>query len=645
MGNVFAANVIHLMHIVTRRGIPPLTACLRSAAGAVVAGVMLAACVGTAPPDPGNLVQPVQPPPPLPDEDGWGVHVLAIAGGPNRVSWVGTWDGRLYRIGFRAREWEAVTTSQAAPGPITSVGFERDSLVVWYGTAGGGFARSPDAGASWRSWPQAGGAWNHVVPRGILMRRDTVFVATTDGIRYTGDAGATWRCIQAPRPAGSPAPADDGCTERLETLPGGHLLSLELGADGAFNIGHLQGLSRSTDRGRTWTSTETEGLVGERVRSVRLGRDTTIWALTERAVFVDSPRFDGLRRIDLRVPGYPELPGFPRALITQPGALPVLIATSYGMLAETAAGTFRLHFLSAADRYRPAGDIWTGAWWGPPMIPLGGASAGINRVLAGESPVPAFLDLPPRVDPAPGRHLRFQRPVRDGEGNPFPAGTELFGLVPVRGTEPTTTLLYHNPAGAAARAIGAGEVVRAGNGQVVLRHDGAAEGRILYSQYSFAGPVQAAVGQRLDAGAVVGTVGHDVASATGVRLSLHALTPDDTAMARTAQLLPRAVNPTLWLEPRPGTGVVAGRVLTAAGEPVAGVQVHGLVVAYPTEAPYSETRTYPSADSGSPVYRENFALGDVPAGDYTLGVTIEGQRVWRRVRVAPGQVSWVEFRP
>jgi murein DD-endopeptidase MepM/ murein hydrolase activator NlpD len=629
MGNVFGSYALHLMAGVMRRRSSVFVAC-----------VMLTACIGTAPPEPTG-VQPVQPPPSLPDADGWGVHVLAIAGGPNRVSWAGTWDGRLYRIGFRAGEWEAVTTSQAAAGPITSVGFERDSLVVWYGTAGGGFARSPDAGESWRAWPQGGGAWNHVVHRGILMRRDTVFVATTDGIRYTGDAGATWRCIQAPRPAGSPAPAEDGCTERLETLPNGHLLSMELGVDGSLHIGHLRGLSRSTDRGRTWTEATAEGLAGERVRSVRLGPDTTVWALTERALFAGAPRSAEYRRIDLRVPGYPELPGFPRALISQPGALPVLIATSYGLLAETASGAFRMHFLSAADRYRPAGDIWTAAWWGPPMIPLGGAAAGINRVLAGESPIPAFLDMPPRVEPAAGRHLRFQRPVRDEDGNPFAAGTELFGMT---GT-PSTTHLYQNPAGTPVRTIGAGAVVRAGEGRVVVRHDGAVDGHVVYSSYQFGGPVQATVGQRVEAGATLGTVGRDVARTSGVRLSIHAVTPNDTAVARPDMVLPGAVNPALWLEPRPGTGIVAGRVMTAAGAAVTGAQVHGLVVAYPTEAPFSRAFTYPAGLAGSPAYGEHFAVGDVPAGDYTLGVTIEGQRVWRRVRVVPGQVSWVEFRP
>jgi hypothetical protein len=666
MGHVFGAHALHLMHGVMRRrggtylAAPTRTGCDgatgrrgdgehsvgRSFVVALLATVLLAAC-GTAPQAPVSSMQTVQAPPPLPDS-GWGVHVLSMRTAPNRATWVGSWDGRLFRIPFRGREWEVVTPATEAPGPINSIAFESDSMVVWYGTAGGGFARSADGGKTWRAWPQATGSWSHVVPRGILVRRDTVFVATTDGLRYTGDAGVTWTCVQAPRTAGaaSATAPTDACTQRLETLPGsGYILSMELQPrDGTITIGHLQGLSRSTDRGRTWTIVSTEGLAGERVRSVRIGPDSMIWALTERALYADSPRFDGFRHVPLRVPGYPELPGRPRAIISQPGDFPLLVATSYGMLGETATGGFRMHFLSAADRWRPAGDIWTGLWWGPPMIPIGGSTAGLNRILAGEAPVPPFIDAPLPAEPAAGHHLRFTRPVRDDEGNPYSAGTELYGMTPVRGTGPAASVLFANPPGTTVRSIGSGVVVRAEVGRVVVRHDAPADGRTVFSVYQTGGPAQAAAGQRVEAGAPLASVGRDVATA-GVRLSLHALTPADTALARTAPSLPASSNPALWLEPLTGTGVVAGRVLSAAGDPVRGAEVHGLVVPYPTEAPFSRAVTYPAPGFESPAYNEHFAVGDVPAGTYLLGVTIQGQRVWRRVRVSAGQVSWVEFRP
>jgi hypothetical protein len=623
-------------------------AAARTLATAIVACLALAAC-GTAPPDTrAGIPQPVPAPPALPDADGWGAHVLALAGAPTRATWVGTWDGTLFMLPYRSREWRQVAPAAIAAGPINSIAFERDTAVVWYGTAGGGFARSADGGDTWRAWPQSPtAAWNHVVPQGIVVVRDTVYVATTDGLRYTGDGGITWRCVQGTRPAGGAAPTgNDGCTDWLETLPTSHLLALEVTPDGALHVGHLRGLSRSTDGGRSWTDEATPGLAGQRVRSVRLGRDSLIWALTETALYADSPRVAGFREVPLRVPGFPTLPGGPRAIIAHPGQLPTLVATSYGMLGETAGGDFRLYFLSAADRFRPAGDIWTGAWWGPPMIPLGGSAAGLSRVLAGESPVPAILDMPARSEPAPGHHLRLARPVADADGSPYVDGTALFGAPPAARPDaaPATGIRFLNPPGTPVRAAAAGVVVRAADGRVVLRHEGAVEGRILHTAYDMGGAAAVAAGQQVAAGDVLGRVAR-AAGPAGVGFTVHALTAAETAAAATATALPAAMNPQLWLEPLPGTGIVAGQVFNAGGEPVAGAAVRGLVLPYPTEAPFSYVRTHARGFAASPAYGEHFALGDVPAGDYTVGVVVDGRRVWRRIRVAPGQVTWVEFRP
>jgi hypothetical protein len=69
------------------------------------------------------------------------------------------------------------------------------------------------------------------------------------------------------------------------------------------------------------------------------------------------------------------------------------------------------------------------------------------------------------------------------------------------------------------------------------------------------------------------------------------------------------------------------------------------VLPYPEETPFSFAETYQERARPDPAYGEHFAVGDVPEGDYTLGVTVEGRRLWRRVRVRPGMVTWVEFRP
>jgi len=86
-------------------------------------------------------------------------------------------------------------------------------------------------------------------------------------------------------------------------------------------------------------------------------------------------------------------------------------------------------------------------------------------------------------------------------------------------------------------------------------------------------------------------------------------------------------------------------VWDASGRAVSGARIYGLVKPEPQEAPFSYAETYADGAHPDPVLHEHFAVGDVPAGEYDLGVTIDGQRVFRHVRVEAGQFTWVEFRP
>jgi hypothetical protein len=103
------------------------------------------------------------------------------------------------------------------------------------------------------------------------------------------------------------------------------------------------------------------------------------------------------------------------------------------------------------------------------------------------------------------------------------------------------------------------------------------------------------------------------------------------------------VNPELWIEPLPGTGVVAGQVWDGRGRPARQARVYGLVKAEPQETPYSYAETYGEHAHPDPAYEEHFAVGDVEPGDYTIAVAIEGRRLTRRVRVAAGRMTWVVF--
>ncbi len=101
-------------------------------------------------------------------------------------------------------------------------------------------------------------------------------------------------------------------------------------------------------------------------------------------------------------------------------------------------------------------------------------------------------------------------------------------------------------------------------------------------------------------------------------------------------------NPELWLSPLPEHGTIVGRILDTRGRPVPGA----LVTFHPAAQParyWREAWTYATDPEGrlhgDGVWRENLATGDVPAGDYTVHVRIEGRLYTRRVSVAAGGVT------
>jgi murein DD-endopeptidase MepM/ murein hydrolase activator NlpD len=101
-------------------------------------------------------------------------------------------------------------------------------------------------------------------------------------------------------------------------------------------------------------------------------------------------------------------------------------------------------------------------------------------------------------------------------------------------------------------------------------------------------------------------------------------------------------NPELWLSPLPEHGMIVGRILDTRGRPVPEALVTFRPAAQPAHY-WREAWTYaqdPDAPlHGDGVWRENLAMGDVPAGDYTVHVRIGGQLYTRQLSVVAGQVT------
>ena len=628
--------------------------------GWLFAAAILASCVSgnVAPRDENGVRLQVGLPPALPDTSGWGVHVLTLARGWDGALWAGTYGRGIYVLRPDAEEWEHIDVGEngLSWGFVNAIAPMTDST-IWYGTIGNGFGASNDGGRTWTNWTldELGKEWQYVALEGIRTRGDTVYIATADGLRISGDGGATWRCvIAAPGAPGSVGRADRGCSERIEALPSEYLLSLDVGIDGTIRVGSLSGLSVSEDAGRTWvTLGDSAGAPRNRIRGVVTNGDSTIWFVDEESAYADSTGDGVFRKADIVLPGWDGLPGAPRGITASPSPMLPSIPTSFGLAASTDDDLYRLYYLSAAERYRPAGDVWAVTWWGPPYWPLGATSAGMSRVLAGESPVPAIVDAQPADAPAPPRRPWLARPIADDNANPYIDQTYRYGSTMGGNFQQHQGVEFNNPAGTPVHAIAAGTVAFAGPAEagantVAILHDARDGERYVYSTYYHNSELRVSTGDRVNAGDLIALVGNTGrATNDHLHLEVHAAPDNDvTAVVDPNNRFPaHTVNPQLWLEPIAGTGVVAGRVLDAAGAPIAGAHIFGLVVAYPAETPFSFAETYEDRANPDPLYNENFVVGDVPAGSYLVGVEIDGRRIWRRVSVRAGQVTWVEFQP
>ena len=615
---------------------------------------------------------------PLPDSTGLGAHVLALATSPQRELWVGTYGSGIFVKRRDQPQWEWISEARDSNSIswdfVNSITFGSREGEVWYGTVGNGYGVSRDGGKTWQNWQfaQLGPEFQYVAPDGIRVRGDTVYVATADGLRISTDRGGSWHCIGGARGVRGGAPERAAaCQTRAALLPSEYLLALDVAPNGTIWVGYPGGLAYSSDRGRSWREATGEGLQ-DPVRAV-LASANAVWVATDNHMLRDSTDQHVFHIADPRVPGWRGLPGAPRALMAEvppdfgmlrtdampprvrreieaqlTGGAPTLI-TSNGAVVSEPGGAPVVQFLAASERYRPASDLWAGAWLG--ARPIVGATAGLQRVLAGEAPTIGVISGALAL-PEAGRHLWLRRPVPDSGANRYIDGTYRYGSTMGGNFQQHQGVEFNNAAGTPVFAAADGLVVFAGPAEdsantVVIRHDRGWEGQYVFTTYYHNSALEARAGQRVRAGDLIARVGNTGrATNDHLHLEVHvAPTPDSAAIVNPAERFPPFTrNPQLWLEPINGLGVLAGRVLDRAGQPIAGARVYGMVVPYPEETPFSFAETYRERAHPDPAYDENFAVGDVAPGDYTVVAMFNGEKVWRRARVAPGMVTFVEFR-
>jgi murein DD-endopeptidase MepM/ murein hydrolase activator NlpD len=591
--------------------------------------------------------------PPLPDPTGWGVHVLALARGPDSSIWVGTYGAGILVWRPGAEAWEQIrsdtTRTSISLDFVHAFGFV--GREVWYGTVGNGWGVSRDGGRTWRNWQfrELGPRWLYVAPNGIVTRGDTVFVATADGIRWTTDHGTNWREVNDSTPGG---------------LPSRYVLTAAPARGGGLWVSTLRGIGRwEPATGYRPAAPSPLPALGARIRAV-----FPVDASQALAPFVPGsetcagtlrpPRGRPAPGARPRDPTWECMGLFERAGVTAAvralaGCEGVLCAgaTSVGALYSTRTGLT----LQPTPRNARARDVYAvlTPHGGQPGDTVFGTACGI----LGQQSAACLADGDTAGVRAPAAplHTWLARPIAPRD-QPHIDQTYRYGSTMGGFFQQHQGVEFNNPVGTPVLAADAGTVVHAGPGEqdalaVTIRHDSVLvtpEGRFfLYTVYYHNSALLVHAGQRVTRGQAIARVG-----ATGRATNDHLHFEVHASPLDSARLIvdpanrypPYTRNPELWLEPLPGTGTVAGRVLDGQGRPVQQARIYGIVKPEPQETPHSFIETYGARTRGDPAYDEHFAVTDVPAGEYVLGVTIEGRQVLRRVRVEAGRLTWVEFR-
>ena len=333
-----------------------------------------------------------------------------------------------------------------------------------------------------------------------------------------------------------------------------------------------------------------------------------------------------------------------------------LAADGRGWIVSTLRGEQRLRHTEAGWVAEPAKDA---VFPRPDTVTLGGrrylgTPCGLRP---GEDTTPCLRGEAKSAEaPAAPLTVWLRRPIA-ARDNPFIDQTYRYGSTMGGNFQQHQGVEFNNPDGTPVLAAGPGTVVFAGPAEagaltVTVRHDTTVtkDGVTyrLYSTYYHNSALGVKRGDRVRMGQELSRVGN-TGRATNDHLHLElSASPTDSLPAivdSSQRFPPYTTNAELWIEPLPGTGIVAGQVLGSDGVPVRQARIYGLVKPQPTETPFSFAETYGDKGHSHPLYGEHFAVSDVPAGRYVVGTEIEGKRVLRRITVAPGKLTWVVFEP
>lgn len=251
----------------------------------------------------------------------------------------------------------------------------------------------------------------------------------------------------------------------------------------------------------------------------------------------------------------------------------------------------------------------------------------------------------------PDDHYWLTRPLPSGTRNYdlewYPYGNDV--LVP----QYAPYRIHHgldfpNPPGTQVLAASSGIVVWAGprpsprdgldyyGNTIIIKHDWQWQGQDVYTLYAHTLEMFVNVGDYVEQGQLLAGVGA-TGQVSGPHLHFEVRVGENNYWDTR--------NPTLWIAPYEGWGTLAGRFIDEVGNPVLRADI--TVVPRNVNTTIRRQRTYEDARlKPDEVWRENFVVGDLPAGVYDVFLEAHlGEEVktdYRRtIEVLPGRTNFM----
>lgn len=177
------------------------------------------------------------------------------------------------------------------------------------------------------------------------------------------------------------------------------------------------------------------------------------------------------------------------------------------------------------------------------------------------------------------------------------------------------------------------ESITAYGNTVVIQHDFGYKGQSIYTLYAHLSVMLVNKGDRVETGQLIGLIGN-TGQVSGPHVHF------EVRIGRNSYFAVR--NPVLWMAPYANTGVVAGRVVFASGEPAYDVPI--TLINLSTGRVVQRTSTYAGFGiNADDHWNETFTIPDVSSGTY-LVTSRYGAVTWSgTIEVLPGITNWVEM--